>query len=86
MKGESSMSYRQPKTGNSLNDYFSALADFNMLSDHLLTAKTEESFQIWLEKLEAIDKRALYLYIKKHKAEIPENHLALAQRRFSKPL
>ena len=80
------MSYRKPNTGNSMNDFFTALSDFNMLSDHLLTAKTEESFEIWLEKLEAIDKRALYLFCQKHKHELPENHLALAQRRFSKKI
>lgn len=78
------MSYRRPNTGNSLNDYFSALSDFNMLSDHLLSAKTEEAFEIWLEKLELIDKRSLFLFIRKHKNEIPEKHLALAQRRFSR--
>ena len=80
------MSYRRPNTGNPMNDYFSALIDFTMLADHLLTAKTEESFEIWLEKLELIDKRALFLFVRKHKAEIPERHLALAQRRFSKQI
>jgi hypothetical protein len=80
------MSYKRPNTGNSMNDLFTGLTDFVQLSPNLLQAKNSESFEIWLEKLEAIDKRALYLYVKKHKAEIPENHLALVQRRFSKPL
>ena len=65
-----------------MNDYFSALSDFEMLSGHLLEAKSEETFEVWLEKLELIDKRALALFLRKHKSEIPENHLALAQRRF----
>ena len=76
------MSYRKPNTGNSLNDYFTSLSDFVMLSNHLLTAETEESFEIWLEKLELIDKRALLLFIRKNKNKIPENHLYLAQRKF----
>lgn len=80
------MSYRRPDTGNSMNDYFTALSDFVMLSDHLLTAETEESFEIWLEKLVAIDKRAVFFFVRKHKDEIPENHLALVQRRFSKKI
>ena len=57
------MSYKKPDTGNTMNDYFTALSDFNMLSNNLLSAKTESSFTIWLEKLIAIDKRATYLFI-----------------------
>lgn len=79
------MSYKKPNTGNPMNDYFTALSDFTMLSEKLLTANNEESFEIWLEKTEAIDKRALFLFMQKHKNEIPKKHLNLAQRRFSKP-
>ena len=80
------MSYRRPNTGNSMNDYFSALSDFQMLSSHLLDAKNEESFEVWLEKLELIDKRSLLLFLRKHKEEIPEEHLRLARRRFAQKI
>ena len=80
------MSYRRPDTGNSMNDYFSALADFVMLAPHLLQAENSRSFQIWLEKLELIDRRSLLLYLRKHRDEIPEEHLRLAQRRFTQEI
>ena len=80
------MSYVKPNTGNTMNDYFTALNDFTMLSHKLLEVKNSQSFEIWLEKLEAIDKRSLFLFLKKHKNEIPENHMMLAKRRFEKEI
>ena len=80
------MSYRRPNTGNTMNDYFTSLSDFTMLSKNLLNAKTEETFEIWLEKLELIDKRALYLFLIQHKSELPENYLNLARRRLKKSI
>lgn len=80
------MSYTKPNTGNSMNDFFTALTDFVQLSPNLLKAKNSESFEIWLEKLEAIDKRSLLLFLRKHKSEIPEKHLVLAQRRFKEEI
>ena len=80
------MSYPKPDTGNSMNDYFSSLTDFVMLAPHLIEAKTADSFQIWLEKLEKIDRRALFLYLKKHKTDIPAEHIKIAQRRFVKEI
>lgn len=80
------MSYQPKKTGDTLNDYFSALTEFVSLSPKLLSAKTPDSFEIWLEKLELIDKRALYLFLKKHKNNIPVSHMKLAQRRFKKEI
>ncbi len=76
------MSYPKPDTGNFMNDYFTSLADFVMLAPHLIEAGTPESFQIWLEKLEKIDRRALFLYLRKYKEEIPPEHIRIAQRRF----
>ncbi len=78
------MSYKKPDTGNTMNDYFTALSDFNMLSNNLLSAKTESSFTIWLEKLIAIDKRATYLFIKQHHKEINNDYLNIAKWRLSK--
>ena len=76
------MSYHKPDTGNSMNDYFTSLADFTMLAPHLLNAKDEEHFEVWLEKLLLIDRRSLLIYLRLHKDEIPENHMNLARRRF----
>ena len=76
------MSYRKPNTGNTMNDYFTSLADFTMIAPRLIEAKDEEHFESWLEKLLLIDRRSLLIYLKKHKSEIPEKHMALARRRF----
>lgn len=76
------MSYKRPNTGNTMNDYFTALSDFTQLAPNLLAAKNINAFQIWLEKLELIDKRSLHIYLQKHKNEIPPDHMKLAQRRF----
>ena len=76
------MSYQKPNTGNSMNDYISSLTNFVMLAPHLVEAKNANAFQIWLEKLEKIDRRALFLYLRKHKEEISPEHIKLAQRRF----
>lgn len=64
------MSYKRPNTGNSMNDYFSALMDFNVLAPRLLKAKTEQEFDVWLDKLAVIDRRSTVLYIKAHEDEI----------------
>ena len=76
------MSYRPPDTGDSLNDYFSSLTDFIQLSPNLIKASSEREFEMWLEKLEKIDRRALLLYIRKNKNRINDSNLALAKRRF----
>lgn len=64
------MSYKKPNTGNSMNDYFSALMDFNVLAPHVLQAKTTQEFDSWLDKLATIDRRSTVLYIKAHQDEI----------------
>lgn len=76
------MSYKRPSTGNSMNDYFTSLSNFVSLSDNLLAAKDSQEFEVWLEKLEEIDKRALYLFLKKNKDKISEDYMDLAKRRF----
>lgn len=69
-----------------MNDYFSQLIDFTVISPHLLQAKTPESFEIWLEKLEKIDRRALKRFLILHKNEIPKAHFRIAQARFIEDL
>lgn len=69
------MSYRKPDTGNSMNDYFSVLMDFNILASHLLQAKTEQEFDSWLDKLATIDRRSTVIYIRNHIEEIDSNFI-----------
>lgn len=76
------MSYKKPNTGNTMNDYFTALTDFTLLAPRILRANNSHSFQIWLEKLEAIDRRSLLLYLRQNKNKIKPEYLAIAQRRF----
>ena len=53
-----------------MNDYFSTLIDFNVLSPKLLEVRTEQEFDIWLDKLAQIDRRSTVLYVKAHQDEI----------------
>lgn len=69
------MSYKKPNTGNSMNDYFSALMDFNILVPHVLQAKTSQEFDSWLDKLATIDRRSTVLYIKAHQDEISSDFM-----------
>lgn len=69
------MSYIPPEpTGDPLNDYFIRMKDFTTIAPNLLKASSVQSFEVWYEKLELIDRRALLLYIKEHKDEIPEEY------------
>ena len=81
-KGRPKMSYKKPNTGNSMNNYFTALADFTLLAGKLLTVKNSHSFEIWLNKLEQIDRRSLLIFIRNNKAKIPKKHIAIAQKHF----
>lgn len=76
------MSYRAEKKEDCLNEYFSRLSDFYSISNNLLRASTEEEFEVWFEKMELIDKRSLYLFIRENYENIPLNHLALIRKRF----
>lgn len=64
------MSYKRPDTGNSMNDYFSTLMDFNTLAPHLLEANTKQAFDAWLDKLAMVDRRSTVLYIKANRDKI----------------
>lgn len=64
------MSYKKPDTGNSMNDYFTSLMDFNTIAPHILQAKTAQEFDCWLDKAAAVDRRSTVLYIKARQAEI----------------
>lgn len=78
------MSYKKPDTGDLLNDYFSQLTDFVSISPNLLNATSEQEFEVWLEKLELIDRRALFLFIQQNIKMLPVEYIQIAQRRFIK--
>ncbi|SCW67256.1 hypothetical protein SAMN02910456_02512 [Ruminococcaceae bacterium YRB3002] len=76
------MSYKQPTTGDSLNDYFINLAAFNTYAPHLIGAKNLHEFVIWFDKLRLIDRRALLLFLRKNKDVIQPEYMRHAQRHF----
>lgn len=78
------MSYRKPNTGNTMNNYFTRLRDFNRISPKILKAENVQSFEIWLDKLIQIDKRSLVIFLKEHKEEIPTKHWERAAARLSR--
>lgn len=58
-----------------MNNYFSTLMDFNTHAPRLLTAATEQEFDIWLDKLALIDRRSAVLYVKANKDKIQPEFL-----------
>lgn len=76
------MSYTPTDTGDSINNLFHSLVDFALLAPHLLQAKNLQSFIVWFEKLELINRRSLLIYLREHKNEIPKKHLDFARTRF----
>ncbi len=73
------MSYSIPKKTDSLNEYFTRLADFTLLLPNLEKAEDKETFDIWFDKLRQIDPRALLIWIREHKDSLPEGCLDTAR-------
>jgi hypothetical protein len=61
------LSYVIDHRDDTLNELFVRYADFNMVSNNLLEAKDINSFIIWFDKLIHIDKRCLFLFLRKNK-------------------
>ena len=81
------MSYKSHTNAKDpLNNWFSNLADFVNISPNLLNASSIQSFEVWFEKLEQIDRRSLYLFIKEHKDEIPKEYLDSVRDRLPKEI
>ena len=80
------MSYQQTQTHDMLNDYFSNLADFMSISKNILQAENKVDFLNWITKAEKIDKRTLFLFLKKHKEQINPEFLEIAQLRFKQTI
>ena len=76
----------QNSSDDNLNVLFTKLADFQSLSKVLLTAKDKEVYELWFEKLYAIDKRTLYFFLCEHYNEIPCEFIKLSQCRFKKQI
>lgn len=64
------MSYVEPNTSDSLNDWFSNMANFMNILPNILKATEKSTFCRWFDKLYEIDKRSLRLYLIKHKNKI----------------
>ncbi len=80
------MSYKMPNSGNSMNDFFRRQVDFINMAPNLINAKTLDEFKVWYEKLVAVDKRSLYLYLCKNKNNIKLKYIEYAQKRLKLPI
>lgn len=76
------MSYVRKNKSDALNEYFTALTDFSVLSPRLLNADSEHNFIMWFEKLWLIDSRALFFFIRKHKDELSPEYVEWAQEHY----
>lgn len=80
------MSYKRPESDNSMNNFFRRQVDFVNMASNLVNAKTLDEFRIWYEKLVAVDKRSLYLYLCKNKNNIKISYIEYAQKRLKMPI
>lgn len=80
------MSYQRKTCEDGVNEWFSAMADFVNIAPNLLKARSTEEFEVWFEKLQQIDPRSIYYYIKEHKSEIPEEYINYVKSRLPKAL
>ena len=78
------MSFKKQTTKKeSLSEYMSTLITFTQLARRLLLCRNIHAFQIWLDKLDNIDRRALVLYLRRHKDKLPDEQLELARKHFA---
>ncbi|MDY6280723.1 MAG: hypothetical protein SPL63_11470 [Roseburia faecis] len=80
------MSYHGPTYSDDLENYFARLQDFYTVLPNLKEAKTKDDFLVWYDKLERIDKRSLYIYLHKYKADFNPEFIRLIESRFVKPI
>lgn len=76
------MSYTSVDTGDSLNNLFSSLFDFNIVSHNLIESDNVNSFVIWFDKCININKRALFFFIRKNKKLMHKEFLCIGQSYF----
>ncbi len=66
------MSYVPPhQTDGSLNELFSRLITFTGYKDNLLRADTQQGFLVWFDKLQKIDRRTLFIFIRQNLTSFP---------------
>ncbi len=73
------MSYVQPNTGDSLNDYFHNLANFENMKKNMLQASSLDGFLRWFDKLRTIDARATLITLKHQEQSLPKEWMAYAK-------
>ena len=72
--------------GNLERQFFEKVSDFHSDAHHLLEAKIEEDFIYWFNHLKSVDKRSLFLYLKKHNEELPSNRKIYCEKFFKKSI
>lgn len=77
------MSYRQPDSGDIVQDEIITLVDFLSVAKNLLTAANKQSFIIWFDKCNSINRRALKRYLEHHKQDIQPEFMKYAKIRFA---
>ena len=81
------MSYKNLNTSDdSLNQLFSNMANFHNMSQNLIKAESFEAFQVWFEKLELVDRRTLYLFMRKNHALFKDEFVDYAEMRLRRKL
>lgn len=78
------MSYIQPNTGDSLNDYFHNLANFENMKHNMLQASSLEAFLRWFDKLRIVDARATLLTLKDQEQNLPKEWMVYAKSAYGK--
>ena len=79
------MSYHTTnESEDSLNQFFTKAAEFAAVSNNLLNANSFASFELWFEKLYAIDRRLLYFFLCDHYDEFSPAYIERAQTHYKK--
>lgn len=81
------MSYKNLNTSDdNLNRLFTSASDFQNMSQNLLRAETFEAFQVWYEKLEKVDRRMLFFFLRKNYSSIKPEFIGYAEKRLKKKI
>lgn len=78
--------YKKKKSSDSVNSWFSNMANFQRIAERMLQASTEMEFEVFLEKAMSIDKRSTCLFIEKYQQQIPPPYLNIAKAHLNKYL
>ena len=70
------MSYIAAKREDTLNCYFTRLSDFMKISKKLFLIDDFDYFIFWLSKMQDIDNRATFLFLKKNQDKLTDIQMA----------